>query len=311
MEVYDDYRQITGPDGAPWAVTIGNFDGVHRGHREVLGAARAGADARGMELAVLTFEPHPASLLRRDMPPMRLASPARKLELLAACGVQTVLAQRFDREFAALEPEAFAGLVLAGAMRAGLVMVGSNFRYGASRGGDVSTLRATGRELGFEVAALDIVSSGGELVSSSRIRSALAAGDLRIAAAMLGRPYEISGVVVRGKGEGRRLGFPTVNLGEVDVMLPAAGIFAAWCRVDGARRMAAVYIGDRPTLGHGPSVEAHLIGVDADLYGARLRLELTERVREERRFEDVAALRAQVALDVARVEEILEGAEHA
>ena len=307
MRLVHHYLELAGGADARRVVSIGNFDGVHVGHAAVLAEARREADARGCELAVLTFEPHPSDLLAGGRPKLRLADPAQKEALLAARGVDVALFQRFDAAFAALDPAAFAADVLVRAMRAACVVVGEGFRFGAARAGDFAALLELGGRLGFSVIAARLVTLDGESVSSTRIRRAILDGDVAAAHRFLGRPYEISGEVVRGRGAGSGLGFPTVNLGGVAVVLPAPGIYAARCKVAGATHGAALYVGERPTLGHGFSVEAHLLDFAGDLYGARAAIEVLERVRGEARFDGVEALRAQMARDVARIREILGG----
>ncbi|MCK9458991.1 MAG: bifunctional riboflavin kinase/FAD synthetase [Proteobacteria bacterium] len=306
MRLARHYLDLAGLGAAKRVVSIGNFDGVHVGHRAVLAAARAEAERRGVELAVLTFEPHPAELFGRAKPRMRLADPEQKTALLAACGVDLALFQRFDAEFAALSPDAFTAEVLVGALGAVCVVIGAGFRFGAGRGGDFASLRAAGARLGFEVIAAPLVTDGGEGVSSTRIRAALLAGEVASARRLLGRPYAVEGDVVHGRGEGEGLGFPTANVGGVRVLLPRSGIYAARCTVRGAVRPAAVYLGDRPTLGHGLSLEAHLLDFDGDLYGDRITIAFVDRVRGDMRFDDVDALRAQMTIDVSRIRSILE-----
>jgi riboflavin kinase/FMN adenylyltransferase len=306
MRLVKHYRDLAGEPAGRRVVSIGNFDGVHLGHRATLAAARAEADRLGAELAVLTFEPHPAELFGRARPAMRLADPEQKASLLAACGVDLVLDQRFDEAFAALAPAAFAADVLVGALCAACVVVGDGFRFGAGRRGDFAALRRSGGELGFAVVAAPLVTDRGEGVSSTRIRAALLAGDVAAARRLLGRPYEIAGEVVHGRGVGSGLGFPTANLDGVRVLLPAPGIYAARCAVRSAVHPAAVYLGERPTLGHGHALEAHLLDGGADLYGERIALAFVDRVRGEQRFDGAEALRAQMAIDVARIRSILE-----
>ena len=287
-------------------MSIGNFDGVHVGHRAVLAAARAEADRLGCELAVLAFEPHPAELFDRARPALRLADPDQKAALLAACGVDLALFQRFDAAFAALTPATFAAEVLDRALRAVSVVVGEGFRFGADRVGDYTALRGFGEALGFSVVAAPLVTDGGEGVSSTRIRAALLAGDVAAARRLLGRPYEVRGEVEHGRGLGSGFGFATANLGGVRVLLPAPGIYAARCAAAEAVHPAAVYLGDRPTLGHGPSLEAHILDFEGDLYGTRVAIAFVDRVRGERRFDGVEELRVQMAADVARIRAILE-----
>ena len=298
MRLVRDYRELRWRQGPRRAVTVGNFDGVHLGHRAVLRAARERAREGGLELAVLTFEPGPAQLLRPDTAPLRLTAPERKHELLAEAGADLVLAQRFDAGFAALSPEEFARLVLVDSLGARAVVVGRNFRFGRGRAGTAESLKAIGAALDFEVDSLDLVSGGDAGISSSRIRALLAAGDVAGAARLLGRPHELEGEVIRGAGDGRRLGFPTANLGDLRVMAPGPGIYAARWSAAGEGGAAAVYIGDRPTLGHGSSVEAHLLDREIDLYGRRLRLDFVERLRDDRRFADRGSLAAQLGRDV-------------
>jgi len=306
MRLVRHYLDLAGRGAAKRVVSIGNFDGVHVGHRAVLAAARAEAGRRGCELAVLTFEPHPAELFGRAKPRMRLADPEQKAALLAACGVDLALFQRFDAAFAALPPEAFAAEVLAAALGAAQVVVGAGFRFGAARAGDFAALAAAGARLGFAVVATPLVEIDGAGVSSTRIREALLAGDVAAARRLLGRPYELRGEVVHGRGAGTGLGFPTLNLGGVRALVPAPGIYAARAEVGGASRGAAIYVGDRPTLGHGRTLEAHLLDFAGDLYGARAALRFLARVRGDERFAGPEELQAQVARDVARIRGILE-----
>ncbi|MBW2276090.1 MAG: riboflavin biosynthesis protein RibF, partial [Deltaproteobacteria bacterium] len=285
MRLLYDYRELDDSAGPARAVTIGNFDGVHVGHRAVLEHAVAISRASDLELAVLTFEPHPAELFRAGEVKLRLAEPQRKVELLSECGVDLVLAQKFDEQFAGLTAERFAGDVLMVALRAQLVIVGENFRFGRRRTGDVALLGDLGRQLGFEVRSEPLVGAAGAGVSSSRIRELLSEGEVATAAELLGRLHEVSGRVVRGKGAGHEIGFPTVNLADVRVLAPAKGIYAAHCDVEGQTLKCAAYIGDRPTLGHGATLEAHLIDFDGDLYDQRVRLRFVERLRGERKFD--------------------------
>lgn len=309
MRAYTDYRDSDLGSTVPRVVTIGNFDGVHLGHRAVLAAARREADRRGAELAVLTFEPHPAELLRPDLKRLRLIEPKRKLELLEGCGVDLVLAQRFDESFAALSAERFAREVLKGALAAAAVAVGDNFRFGAKRRGDVAALARFGAGMGFELVSAALVRSGASEISSSRVREALLGGDVRGARELLGRRHEVPGTVIAGRGAGRQLGFPTINLGEVAVLVPAPGIYAGRCETDGKETPAAIYIGDRPTLGFGSTLEAHLMDFSGDLYGRRAVLRFVERVREDAKFETPALLAEQMERDVAQVRSLL-GATH-
>jgi riboflavin kinase / FMN adenylyltransferase len=285
-------------------VVIGNFDGVHLGHRAVLEASQRDANALGLTMVALTFDPHPSVVLGRGALPV-LTPLERKLELLGrACPGLTVVVEPFTRELAAFSPAAFAEGVLAQALAARIVVVGKNFRFGLGRAGDFDTLTALGARLGFEARAEVLRGDDEGPFSSSRIRRALAAGELEAAERLLGRPHSISGLVARGAGRGRTIGVPTANLEGVPEALPPYGVYA--CVVDrvepsGARALArgVLNIGERPTVNAGFSVEAHLFDFEGDLYGQALRVHLCQRLREERRFDGLDALVAQIALDIA------------
>ena len=285
-------------------VVIGNFDGVHRGHKGVLGRAVAEAQRLGLGPTVLTFAPHPAQVLGRGAPPA-LTRLARKRALLEALSPSLrVVVQPFDLDFAAQTPEAFARDLLAGRLGARQVFVGENFRFGQNRSGDFATLTELGRALGFDVRTELL--AGDELGpwSSTRVRRALAAGDLGDVARVLGRPHALEGVVVRGQGRARHLGFPTANLDGVDEALPPYGVYAVRVERPEAEGGEGAWLGPgvanigvRPTLAAGFAVEAHLLEGSGDLYGARLRLHLVARLRPERTFSGVDELRAQIERD--------------
>ena len=302
------------PSSGGRVVVIGNFEGVHLGHRRVLGRAAA-CLAPGGELAVLTFEPHPAAVLGASAP-ARLTRLARKVELLGREGVELVVAQTFDGAFAALSPEAFVDEVLVRGLGARVVCVGHDFRFGARRAGDLEALRTLGKTGGFRVEVQEVVADAKGPLSSTRVRAALAAGDLDDVDAVLGRPHMLEGVVVAGDKRGRTIGFPTANLGDVEEALPAHGVYALVAdRVPHARAgdresvgafaRGVANVGMRPTVSGGgvhPSVEVHLFDLaetERDLYGDVLRVHLVARLREERRFPGLDALRAQIAADAA------------
>jgi riboflavin kinase/FMN adenylyltransferase len=280
------------------ALLIGNFDGVHRGHVTVARQAGRMAAARGLCLAVLTFSPHPAGVLGRTPPPL-LTTLERRASLLGEHGIDAVFVKTFDRGFALTPPADFARDLLVRDLRAKLVVVGENFRFGHQRAGDLATLVALGRELGFEATSHDMVGDAEGAFSSSRVRAALAAGDVEVASAVLGRPHALRGVVVRGDARGRTLGFPTANLAGVPEMLPAHGVYAARAGVLGRSLPAVVNIGTRPTVdGSRVSIEAHLLDFEGDLYDQPLSLDLVRRLRGEVRFPGLDALRAQILIDV-------------
>jgi riboflavin kinase/FMN adenylyltransferase len=286
-------------------VAIGNFDGVHRGHQAVLADASHDAEARGLIASALTFSPHPAEALGRAAPP-KLTTLARKIELFrrVAPAVEPVV-ERFDRAFSEQTPAEFAERVLAQRLRARVVVVGHNFRFGRGREGDFAMLSRLGATLGFETRSQTLLGDALGPWSSTRVREALARGALDQANAMLGRPHMVSGTVARGDQRGRTIGFPTCNLEAVEEALPAFGVYAVLVdrEEDGRARSLArgvANIGVRPTVKAGepaPSVEVHLFDLDADLYGARLRVHLIERLRPEQKFTGIDALKAQIARD--------------
>ncbi|MEZ4224391.1 MAG: bifunctional riboflavin kinase/FAD synthetase [Polyangiaceae bacterium] len=283
-------------------VAIGNFDGVHRGHQHVVEEVNQAAAARRLAPLVLTFHPHPAAVLGKKAPDV-LTVLERKIELLvsAAPGMRVVV-EPFDLELSRWSPERFAEQLLVGALNAKLVVVGQNFRFGRGRAGDLHTLEALGQRFGFEARALPLVSDAAGVLSSSRVRTHVAAGELDEAQGILGRPHSLSGQVVRGDARGRALGFPTANLEGVAELLPPDGVYA--CAVDAvetgprALSVGVANIGHRPTVEAGFSVEAHLLDFEGDLYGAHLRLHLLARLRPEQRFAGLDALRQQIGRDV-------------
>ncbi len=293
--------------GAPAAVAVGNFDGVHRGHQALVAAAVARARGTGGAAVVLTFDPHPARVLRPDKAPATLTTLAQKEELVAALGIDRLIVLPFDSRLAALSPEAFAREVLEGTLGARHVVVGESFRFGRARAGDARTLETLGPRHGFDVQVVPPVLHAGRVVSSSRVRGVLAAGDVREALELLGRPYAVDGRVVRGEGRGRRLGIPTANLATDDQLLPAHGVYAGRCRTPGGEwRLAVVNVGERPTFGGAEvTLEAHLIDFAGDLYDARVRLELHARLRGEERFASAELLVERIQQDIRAARALL------
>ncbi len=273
-------------DSRPRKVAVGEFDGVHLGHREVID----GNDT------VLTFEPHPLQVIRPEAAPRLLTSLAVKADLVAGLGVEELVVIRFDQEFAAQSPEDFIDQVLVQKLNATHVSVGENFRFGHRAAGDPSTLAQDSR---FETRVVPLVEVDGEIVSSSHIRALVQAGEIEAATRMLGAPFQLRGEVVRGDGRGRQLGFPTANLVPDEALVcPGHGVYVA--RADDA--CAAVNVGIRPTFatGRGVLIEAYLLDRDLDLYGKVLRIEFLKRLRGERRFATVEALVEQMGQDVDR-----------
>jgi len=292
------------------AVVIGNFDGVHLGHRHVLSRARELADGRGLTLVAVTFDPHPMAVLRPEHAPTTLTSLERRVDLLVDAGADAVLVLPFDRGVAAWTPEEFVERVLVDGLHASVVVVGANFRFGNRAAGDVTTLRETGERLGFtaEGIALD---GGPQVWSSTYVRTCLAAGDVAGAAEALGRPYAVRGVVVKGDQRGRELGYPTANV-PTDTMTaaPPDGVYAGWLRrLDtGERLPAAISVGTNPTF-EGERyrrVESYVLDrTDLELYGVEVEVSFVERLRGMVAFESIDALLVQMQQDVDRAREIL------
>ncbi|MBO0732621.1 MAG: bifunctional riboflavin kinase/FAD synthetase, partial [Acidimicrobiaceae bacterium] len=295
-----DLLRYPGPCRAPaggCVVTIGAYDGIHIGHQALIRRVRAQAAELGIASAVVTFDQHPAMVVRPESAPRLLCDQEQKLELLAATGVDVTLIVRFDRDRAEESSEEFVHEVLVGCLAARAVVVGHDFHFGYKRRGDVPMLQRMGAELDFDVTGVHLYPDhpGGEPVSSTRIRQLLEAGDVAAAALLLGRPHQVRGIVARGDERGRELGFPTANVTvPAAIALPADGVYAGWYqRPDGVRRPAALSVGSRPTFydDHQRSVlEAYLLDFDGELYDEPARVEFVEHLRPQERFEGVEGL---------------------
>lgn len=299
MRVYADWSEVR--DVADSAVTIGNFDGVHRGHQALLERVRRHTADTGTAV-VLTFEPHPVRVLAPELAPPLVCTRADKHRLLEREGVDVLLEQRFDREFAALSPRDFVDRVLARGLDARRVVVGYDFTFGRKRAGTTRTLAELGREFGFEVDVVPAREVGEGLVASStKVREFVLAGRVEGAALVLGRPFHVNGTVVEGHRRGRDLGFPTANLDSPNELLPALGVYAGWLDWGQGARPAVVNIGFNPTFGDAPSrpsVEVHVLdAADLALYGRACRLFFRARLRDEHKFADLEALKRGIAAD--------------
>ena len=301
------------PPLARSAVTIGNFDGVHIGHAAIVSRLVAAAAALGVPAVALTFDPHPASLVRPGLAPAPLTTPARRAELLLALGLDAVLVQPTDTAFVALSAEEFYAHILRGQLGGVAFIEGEDFRFGAGRAGDVEVLGRLAAADGVMVEVVPAVSVGGATVSSSRLRGLLMAGDVAAAATLATAPYRLSGTVEPGARRGAGLGFPTANLGRMATLVPAAGVYAARARLAGdtgsaAWFPAAVNIGTSPTFETTkPTVEAHLVGFAGDCYGRVLDVDFLARLRDTRRYSAVEDLKRQLADDVAQAVAIAAG----
>jgi len=295
---------------APVALTIGNFDGAHLGHQAMLARLVEAAQGLGVPSCVMTFEPHPREFFAPDQAPTRLTSLREKLELLERAGVERVQICRFNFDFAKTAPEDFIERILHQGLAARWILVGDDFRYGARRGGDFVMLKQAESRCGFEVHAMPSVTIDGARVSSTAVREALAAGDMAHAQRLLGRPYSISGRVVRGDNIGHKLGCPTANILMKHNRPPLSGIFAVEVHGLGERALPAVAsLGVRPTIARDarPCLEAHLLDFERDIYGAHLRIEFLHKFRDEEKYADVETLKRQIAIDVNNTRDYFSG----
>jgi riboflavin kinase / FMN adenylyltransferase len=291
-------------------VTIGVFDGVHRGHQAIIGHAVKRARDMGLQSVVLTFDPHPAEVVRPGSHPAVLTEPVRKAELIEQLGVDALCVVPFTPAFSQLDPNEFVHDVLVEALHAADVVIGDNFRFGHKAAGDATLLESLGRTFGFTVEDAPLVSADGVVFSSTYIRSCVDAGDVRAAAAALGRSHRLSGVVIRGDQRGRELGFPTANLmTHRYAAVPADGVYAAWLTRGGenaGRWPASVSIGTNPTFsGRERRVEAYALDFSGDLYGERVSLDFVAHLREQRKYDGIEPLIAQIRADVEETRALL------
>ena len=294
------------PEGAaaqaagPAVVALGTFDGVHLGHRAILRAAVERGHGLGVPAVACTFDPHPIEVLQPGRAPGAISSLDDRLASIAECGLAGTVVIEFTRAIAAMEPETFVTDVLAGRLRAREVVVGFNHTFGRGARGNAELLDKLGERLGFRTQVVPPYTVGGVPVSSTAIRTALAAGDVEQASTFLGRPYSVVGEVVQGAARGRTLGFPTANVRADQPVLVKPGVYACRAATDVATRGAVVNVGVRPTFGETSlAVEVHLFDFSGDLYGRRMRVSFLSRVRDERRFPSVDALREQIGADLA------------
>ncbi len=318
MRIVDDLQVLSAAlrgasgDQRGAVVTIGVYDGVHLGHHAVLRFVRELADARGLAAVCVTFDRHPAEVVRPESAPKLLTTPEQKLELLDATGyLDLAFVLQFDEARSREPAEDFVREVLVEAAHARLVVVGADFHFGKGRGGDVALLQRMGAELGFEVIGVGLEAApGGTIYSSTRIRELLAEGDVEAAAALLGRPHEARGTVVEGDRRGRELGYPTANVAVPGrCCLPADGIYAGTFRAeDGVEHLTSISLGRRPTFYESADaslLEAYVLDFDADLYGQAVTVQFAHRLRGEQRFDSVEALVAQIAADVEATRRVL------
>ena len=292
-------------------VTVGSFDGVHLGHEAVLREIARRAEAAGRASVLVTFEPHPLEVVNPQAAPPLLTTDEERREILAQLPIDYVLFLRFDRRLASLTPEEFVDRVLLERCHMRELVIGHDHGFGRGRSGDVETLRRLGASRGFDVDVVEVVDAGEQHISSSRIRRAVAGGDLATAARMLGRPYQVSGRVGQGEQRGRLLGVPTINLADIppQKLLPPDGVYAVRVEWRGGHVGGMMNQGPRPTFQDGRrTLEAHLFDFDGNLYGEWVRVEWVERLRDVKRFASVEALQQQLERDRTRAREVLAAA---
>jgi riboflavin kinase/FMN adenylyltransferase len=298
--VRDPLRSSDLPRGA--VATIGNFDGVHRGHRRILETVVAHARKAGRPSLAITFEPHPLAVLRPDHAPPRLQTLHQKEEALEALGIEWLLVIPFTRDFSLTEPEDFARGFLERELRVSEILLGAHFAFGRGKRGDLALLRRLGPECGFVADGVEEVFHEGEPISSTRIREALSRGDVRLARDLLGREYEIAGIVARGERVGRKIGYPTINLAPENELFPADGVYVTRIEVRSFGRLfdSVTNIGRRPTVyeDFATTIETYVLDFNSNVYGERVRLFFFDRLREERTFPSVMALTEQIGQDI-------------
>jgi riboflavin kinase/FMN adenylyltransferase len=288
-------------------VTIGVFDGVHRGHQALIGRGLDRARELGLPLVVVTFDPHPSEVVRPGSHPPVLTPVWRKAELVEELGVDAFCVLPFNTEFSRLPADEFVHVVLVERLHAAAVVVGENFRFGHKAAGDLGLLRTLGTRFGFSTEGVGMLRDDDVTLSSTFVRSSIDAGDVGQAAKALGRPHRIDGIVVRGEGRGRQLGFPTANVrADRHVAIPADGIYAGWAVLHRKRLPAAISVGTNPTFeGKQRTVEAYILDFDEDIYGVELGVEFVERLRGMVKFDSVDALVEQMGRDVEQARELL------
>ena len=295
----------TFPDDPPprWhnpVLALGNFDGLHRGHMKIIDRVRQRAGERAGTPAAMTFDPHPPRVLRPDKAPALLMTRDQKIEALKRSGMQGLAFVRFTPELSQWDPETFVRTVLVDWLHVFEVWVGANFLFGHDRAGTFTVLRALGMRYGFRAEKIDPIRYKDFVVSSTRVRRLVSEGRVDEAGALLGHHYFIEGDVTRGAGRGRSIGVPTANLDTANELLPPSGVYATYATVDGLVRPSVTNIGLRPTFGDTEQIliETHILDLEKDLYGSTIRLSFVQRLRDERAFPDVDALRAQIDADV-------------
>lgn len=290
------------------AVAIGNFDGVHRGHARIVERLLVQARRVGGPGIVFTFDPHPVRLLRPEACPPPLTWTDRKADLLSELGVDAMIAYPTNEALLSLSPEVFFQQIVRQALDARAIVEGPNFYFGRGRAGDIASLGRLCGEFGLTLEVVEPIEVGGEIVSSSRVRSLIAEGQVQDAAQLLTRPYRIRGMVTHGAGRGSKIGFPTANVAAIDTLLPGLGVYAGLATVNTVTRPAAINIGPNPTFGEqGVKIEVHLLEFHGPLYGEPIEVDFLSRLREIHHFSSVEELQVQLQRDIAHTRQLAEG----
>jgi riboflavin kinase/FMN adenylyltransferase len=288
------------------AVALGNYDGVHAGHQEILRRVKEDAARRGAPSVLYTHDPHPAVVLRHGTPPPKITTLEEKIEIVDGLGIDYMVVEPFTIDFAAQSPEEFVRAVLVERLGAGHVFVGGSFGFGKGRAGKAADLEAFGKRFGFETTIVPPVTLDGAPVSSTRVRAAVQAGDVDLAARLLGRPFRLRGSIVHGAARGAGLGFPTANIAPDKDLLPGKGVYACWATLDRTRIRAVTNVGVKPTFGgEALTIEAFLLDFHEEVYGHLLELSFLARLRDEKKFPGIEALKEQIARDVEKARAIL------
>ncbi|MDO9516232.1 MAG: bifunctional riboflavin kinase/FAD synthetase [Syntrophales bacterium] len=305
MKIIRDVDNIP-EDLAGAIVTIGNFDGVHLGHREIFRKIVREAEAAHKKSLVITFDPHPQKVMHPERRPFFLLTPLNeKLDLIRSCGVDAVVLLTFSTTFAKVTAEEFVEDILWKKLRLSKLLVGYDYVFGKGKGGNAEFLKASGRRLGFQVEEIGVVKTDGVIASSTNIRLAILDGNVRLASEMLGRPYSVSGIVVKGYRRGTDIGYPTANI-KSEKVIPATGVYAIIAKFEGARHQGVINIGNNPTFGNEEiSAEVHLLDFEGDIYGKDITILFIERLRDEIKFKDAAELVQQIKKDIEQARKIL------
>ncbi len=294
----EEWASLSG-DARRTAVTVGNFDGLHLGHQKILQSVRERARATGQRAAVITFDPHPMRVLQPDRAPLMIQTLSQRLAGFEQMGLDAALVLRFDHALSLVSPEEFIERILIAGLRAGAILVGANFRFGHRGAGDVRLLGEFGKRDGFDVEILPPVEVGGQIVSSTAIRGAVASGNVAGAIPLLGRAFSLTGEIRMGAGRGRTILFPTLNLAPEQELLPKLGVYATESAVGGKLYSSVTNVGTRPTFnGAGVTVESHLFGFSENLTGGPMEVRFHARIRDERKFSGPDALRVRIARDI-------------